>query len=349
MSHFTENYDEARGLFLDAAEAAGFRTMRYRISNEESPELFQDYALLRRDPKKILVQISGVHGVEGYVGSAIQRELLRQPFGESGPSLLFVHSLNPYGMAFYRRNNAENVDLNRNYRRGPALPNPDYALFDSYLNPQSRFQFFTGLAKAFFNKTRIGNSRTNQAVAAGQVKNPRGLFYMGERVQREIYLLQEFLRAHASEAEVAGVIDLHSGLGEFGSELLFVDKEAEASAPDFFSQKFGRPVASADPDAGYYKPQGPLSDAIRDALPKAKLFYVLQEFGAHSATKTLGALREENFEWGRRPKGAIRPEKVKRAILEAFCPKDAGWREKVKELGALRWNQLEKALVDQLR
>jgi hypothetical protein len=293
----------------------------------------------------MLVQISGVHGVEGYVGSAIQRSLLASEFGDEGPSLLFVHALNPYGMAFYRRNNGGNVDLNRNFRKGPAKPNPDYRLFNSYLNPESRIEFYTGMVRGFLAKRRIGDPRTNQAVAAGQVQNPRGLFYMGNTVQREIYLLQEFLRAHASDAEKVAVIDLHSGLGEFGSELLFVDKDIEPEAPQFFSRIFGRQVSSADPNAGYYKNQGPLSDAIHDALPKAKLFYVLQEFGAHSATFTLNALRHENYEWHRRPKGSLRPEQIKNAIMEAFCPKDKTWRENVVKLGVLRWKQALEALV----
>jgi hypothetical protein len=338
-----EVYAEAREHFLEAAEKAGFRTMRYRISNEESPELFQDYALLRRDPKKVLVQISGVHGVEGYLGSAIQRKILARDFSPEGPSLLFIHALNPYGMAFYRRANAENVDLNRNFRSGPARPNPDYDHFNSYLNPRSRFEFFTGLAKGFYHKKRLGPARTNQAVAAGQVKFPRGLFYMGDRVQREVYLLQEFLRAHCTEAEVATVIDLHSGLGAFGSELLFVDQDSEPSAPEYLSTLFGRPVSSADPKQGFYKNQGPLSDAIRQALPKTKLYYVLQEFGAHSAGFTLNALREENFEWHLRPKGGERLPKIRDAMLEAFFPRDPKWRENAITLGELRWSQAEAA------
>lgn len=342
--NFPEEYQHARSLFVDAAENAGFRHMRYKISHEENPELYQDYAFLRRNPKKLLIQISGVHGIEGYMGSAIQRALLEEKISDEGPSLLFVHALNPFGMALYRRANGENVDLNRNFRKGPAKPNPDYEYFNSYLNPTSRLEFYTGVVKGFANRHRIGRARTNQAVAAGQVKFPKGLFYMGERVQREVFLLQEFLRAHGKDAEEVVVIDLHSGLGAFGDENLFVDRDSEPTAPEFFTTAFDRPVSAADPNAGFYKNQGPLSEAIKDALPMAKMLYALQEFGAHSAGFTLNALREENFEWHVRPAGAERPESIRSSMLEAFLPRNTAWRENVLKTGILRWKQALAAL-----
>lgn len=346
MSFFSREYSEAREKFLGAAEAAGCRSLRYRVPAEESPELFIDLALLRRDPGKVLLHVCGVHGIEGYVGSAIQSARLKEGFRGDGPSVLFVHALNPYGMAFYRRGNKENVDLNRNYLRArdPGL-NPEYELFRSYLGPQSELEFWTGLAKAYFAYKRIGKGRSAQAIASGQTRHPDGLFYCGERVAREILLLQDFLRSHfAAEAREVLAIDVHSGLGDYGGELLFVDEDTDPEAPPFFANAFGRPTSTPDPDEGTYKNNGRFSDALRDALPGAKVRYVLQEFGTYPDTKVLNATRRENFAWHMHKVGSRAHDRAAEGIYEAFVPEDHGWREKVLGLGLERLRQAETAL-----
>ena len=64
---------------------------------------------------------SGVHGVEGYSGSAIQHKLLSTlpkwyKNDENQPVIMFVHAVNPFGMALNRRFNENSVDINRNYK-----------------------------------------------------------------------------------------------------------------------------------------------------------------------------------------------------------------------------------------
>lgn len=308
------------------------------MPTEDSPELYQDYALLRRGPNLVL-HISGVHGIEGYAGSALQEEILRELKPESeGPSLLFLHALNPGGMAFYRRNNPFNVDLNRNFRKGPAKPNPDYAAFANYMAPKSRLGFFTGFLQAAWAYQRMGRARAVQAIASGQVTFPDGMFYMGQTVQREIALLQQVLVAHAKDAAKIAVLDVHTGLGDFLQESLFVDDELDDGS--FVQSTFQRSVTKSDPKDGIYQNQGRLSDSIRAALPQSTLQYVLQEFGTYPPRHTLNAVREENFEWHRRPAGVERPEKIRRQMMEAFCPESQEWRANFVAVGKKRFQQL---------
>lgn len=342
MSAFSATYEEARERFLAAADEAGFRHLRFRVPHEDAAELFLDFALLRRDPKRLLIHFSGVHGIEGYAGSAVQTALLGEPLPPGDASLLFVHAVNPYGMKYYRRANGSNVDLNRNFRKGPARPNADYALFAPYLNPESPGELRWGKALGIWRSLRLGRARSAQAVASGQVSHPRGLFYMGDRVQRELVLLQELFRGHCKEAETVVAIDLHTGLGNWGQEQLFVDVDADPTLPEFVQRTFARPADLGDPKAGSYVNQGRFSDAVREILPQAR--YVLQEFGTRSPIRTLDALRLENFEWHRRPAEAPRPEEIRRAMMDVFCPEDAGWRARVLELGAQRWRQAAAAL-----
>jgi hypothetical protein len=338
------DYAAARAGFEADSDKAGLRTFRMRVPYENQPELFLDFALRKGAPGRALVLLSGTHGIEGYAGSHIQRLLLRE-LPEGGPSLLFVHAVNPYGMALYRRANGQNVDLNRSFNR-TKVENADYDYFDSYLNPRSGLEFYTGFLRAAIAKARIGNARTRQAVAAGQMHRPHGLFFTGQEIQREVKLVQEVLRTHLAGVKHLTVLDLHTGLGDYGGEMLFVDHDRESDSPEYFERAFGRPCDVPDPSAGAYSIHGRISDAFREALPQAKLRYCLQEFGTLSATRVLHALRRENFDWRFRPPGSPPPPAVKTAMLAAFLPEDPGWRESIVALGCERWRQAWKALSE---
>src|SRR3982751_782942 len=55
-------------------------------------------------PRRVFVHSSGVHGVEGYAGSAIQLQWLERgmPALRDGDAILLAHMLNPYGAAWLR-------------------------------------------------------------------------------------------------------------------------------------------------------------------------------------------------------------------------------------------------------
>ncbi len=341
---FETDYHLARERFHDAAEAAGLRTLRVRVPYENQSELFIDFALAKRDPNKALVQLSGVHGIEGYAGSVIQRQILTSLPSE-GPSLLFVHAVNPYGMALYRRANGENADLNRSFNPEPVR-NDDYRFFNSYLNPNSGLEFYTGQLLGALARLRLGELRTRQAVAAGQADFPTGLFFTGHGLQREVRLLREFMRSHFPGAEHLTILDLHTGLGEFKKEMLFVDHDRELDSPAYFEKAFGRKPNTPDPGAGSYAIHGRISDSIRQALPKAKMRYCLQEFGTLKASRVINALRRENFDWRFRAPGSPPAEAVRIAMLEAFLPEDQSWRQHAVALGVERWKQAWKALAE---
>ena len=294
---FSENYVEAREHFIQAAENAGFRVSRFRVPYEESPDLFIDLALLRRNPKSLLLHISGVHGVEGYAGSAVQEAILSETFTAEGPSILLVHALNPFGMAFFRRNNGENVDLNRNFILDRSkVKNPNYRFFHSYLNPNNRWQYYFGLLQAWIHFKRLGLSESSAAIAKGQKDFP-GLFYAGERTQREISLLLDYLKNNFKDVETVFGLDVHTGLGEFAQESLFVNEAQEPKGTKYFDSVFQRSIDIEDPAKGLYTNIGPLSDAIRSLFPKAQVHFVVQEFGTYPAIHTLGALRKQNLVW----------------------------------------------------
>src|SRR5215831_12834065 len=132
---FSSDYRTARERFLRAAEQRRAALTAYAIEprGARGEELSVDVAYVGpRDPGVLLVVSSGLHGVEGFAGSAIQHQLLTaQLDGLALPraaGLLLVHALNPFGFATLRRVNESNVDLHRNFLRHPDehVLSPDY-------------------------------------------------------------------------------------------------------------------------------------------------------------------------------------------------------------------------------
>ena len=79
-AHFPADYAAARRRFLAAAEARGARidTRPIPARGPRGEELALDVAYIGPAfPERLLVVSSGIHGVEGFAGSAIQHQLLR--------------------------------------------------------------------------------------------------------------------------------------------------------------------------------------------------------------------------------------------------------------------------------
>ena len=131
---FSNSYSEAREKFQEAVAAAGGRaeSFKHPCFGPGGEELAADAVWFGpSDASRVLVLISGTHGVEGYCGSGAQIDWLRREEFKLLPAdtgVLIIHAINPYGFAWTRRVNEDNVDVNRNWVDFSAPPpaNPGY-------------------------------------------------------------------------------------------------------------------------------------------------------------------------------------------------------------------------------
>ncbi len=282
--------------------------------------------------RRILLHSSGLHGVEGFAGSAIQLQLLDNfPALPPDTALILVHILNPYGMAWLRRVNAGNVDLNRNFLIGEEHSGAPqaYAELDSFLNPRtppSRDFYFLKSAWLIF---RRGMPALKQAVVGGQYEYPRGLFFGGRKVEEELEKYGAFLRRSLSSAEYVIAMDVHTGLGKFGEETLLVESGNYETLRKGLSSRVVPLEAESGPA---YRIRGGLQNLVFQGAPHAKVHFIGEEFGTYPAAKVLHALREENrwHHYG----DAAKDHAVKRTLKDTFCPPSESWRRSVLERGA---------------
>ena len=145
---FSPSYQVARERFLAAAARLEARLEKLTLDARGplGEELAIDVALVG-DPasRSTVVVSSGLHGIEGFFGSAMQLawmgRLMKDPSAlPDQTSAVLVHAINPYGFAWRRRCDEKNVDLNRNYLREDepyAGAPPGYAELHDLMNPPS--------------------------------------------------------------------------------------------------------------------------------------------------------------------------------------------------------------------
>jgi predicted deacylase len=340
-AYFSADYFAARRAFLDAAARAGAEVRAHRISTGglRGEELFIDTARLgASSPARLLILTSGVHGVEGHAGSALQQLFLRELADSNRAAdvgVLLAHALNPYGFAHGRRVNENNVDLNRNaLARFPGPVNSTYRVLNGWLNPSSpparHGDFWTG---ALLHTLRLGPKALRQAVAGGQYEFPRGLFYGGREQEESLRIFSDILMAaDFGHVETAVHLDLHSGLGKFGRLHLYAEHPAGSAELRRWRETFGagRVTSAQSSQGGGYAASGVLSDITRRAFAGRTVLAATLEAGTYSATRVLRALREENRAHF---SGSASLARTRTDLNEVFCPVDRAWRKALVEQG----------------
>ena len=342
---FSPSYEVARRRFRESGRAAGAALEQHQVDiGEADCDLTIDVATVGgRAPSWAVVVSSGVHGVEGFVGSAIQLAWLSDRTADESPpgdgAVVLIHAVNPYGFTRLRRTNEHNVDLNRNFldTAGAYTGAPDgYETLDPFLNPASppsRLEPFR--LKALWHIRRHGLPALKDAVAGGQYRFPRGLFFGGHGPASSTRIMRQHLAGWLGGAPRAMHVDLHSGLGAQGRYRLLLEESARSPNVEWYRDIFGSEVVEPLATAGgtAYAAAGTLGGRAMRHLGDAGYRFVCAEVGTYPIVRVLGALRAENRAhfFGRPGSGAH--QRAKAELLECFCPRSTRWRARVVEQG----------------
>ncbi|ORC90764.1 uncharacterized protein TM35_000071880 [Trypanosoma theileri] len=343
---FAQSYHAARGKFIEAAKKAKAQLERHVVLHEDGFEYTVDTAFLRgKNSGRLLVHMSGTDGVEGYIGSAIQVKLLEEWNNSrpEGSSVLFVHAVNPYGMAHFRTTNENNVNLNRNYRsaedwKSVLARDPNIAKYDDIVAPlmlsrapriADRFVFLYHIIKAFVTK---GFYAFKTAIISGQYHHPEGMSFGGREEQRSIAVLRSILTKYAAEAsEKSIVVDVHTGHGTWGDDVIVAStNEDESLAKSIFTAG----VIKGGPSAGYEHSNGFIIPT--DILGKNTLV-VEQEFGTVNYIFMIRAIFLENAAY-RYANGSYVHEVMREWMRDAFYPQSIKYKMNVLKKGVDRFD-----------
>ena len=346
------DYTSFRNEFLSKAALSGLShlSIQHALQGPDQEPLFTDYVFSPEKKKKVLIHLSGVHGVEGYIGSLIQSEILSKiKFQNPNYQTVFVHAVNPYGMAWYHRTNAENVDLNRNGLKDFNLSNPYYGHFKKILTSTRPVAMIWELIKLLPIIFQLGIPETVKTVASGQSQYPDSLFYTGKNLQPELQTLIKTLKSLISDDCEIYVLDVHSGLGKLADELLIVDSREEETTV-FFENCFQKKIFDPSKEKNAYPAHGGMPSLLKQHWPSEKIFHVFQEFGTRNfITVILTLVKQTAFICAKDHSNPVALENLKKIMLHSFFPFENEWREKCKNNGVLRYDQIKNFLIDELR
>ncbi len=341
VTAFSPNYVTARQRFRNAATARGWSLDSQAVENvgPDDCELFWDaaYSPVTGTDKAIIIS-SGLHGVEGFFGSAVQLAFLesQRRLADTGIRYLFLHGLNPYGFAWLRRFTEDNVDLNRNFLLPgePYAGAPEgYAALDGLLNPKcppSRWEPFR--LKALLAVAGQGMNSLRQTIAAGQYEFPQGLFFGGLAPSATSRWLAAHLPRWLEGVQDVLHLDIHTGLGRWGDSKLLIDYELTAFQRQRLSDWFGSDSFEIGAESEVaYPTRGSFGKWCVSQGWAANYLYACAEVGTYDPIHVLGALRAENqaHHWSTDASTVARW--AKQRLKESFCPSSPGWRAQTVE------------------
>ena len=330
------DYPAARAAFIAAATAAGARQASYPhpLQGPAGEALSVDVAELGpADAEHVVLVTSATHGVEGYCGSALQTEWLTNHLADrpEGVRVIHVHALNPFGMAWHRRVNEDNVDLNRNFPdwSQPLPANPGYEELADVLVPAdwspAEQQRTTEVLLTYAAENGFPQLQT--VVSGGQYTVPTGIFYGGNGPVWSHRFLREFCATALAAARRVTIIDLHTGLGPWGVGELIASAapgdplfdRAKVIWDDAVSMMTGDSVSAVL--AGDW-------NAVADELaPHAVVTPMTIEYGVVDLVTVLQSLRADAWLWAHGdPRGPEAPA-IRAQVRAAFADDDPSWIE----------------------
>ncbi len=334
LTTFSVDYYRARARFRQAAQNLGWQLESHPVYQDLTQELTIDVAC---SPSTLnqptIIVSSGLHGAEGFFGSAAQLAVMANPLS-SAVRWVFVHALNPYGFAHVRRCNEDNIDLNRNF----LLPGesysgspPEYSNIDAWLNPaHPRSNFDPFWWRAIGSALRRGVKPLQQTISEGQYEFPQGLMFGGKAPSRTLLILQENLLRWVGDATQIMHLDLHTGLGKSATYQLLMDTVISAPLLQKLQHYFGSKSIVSDQKNKAYTPRGSICKWCQNLLSTRSYTYFCAEFGTYPSWKVLSGLRQENqaYHWPHPNAFDVNPAS-KQYFQELFCPQSTSWREQV--------------------
>ncbi len=335
------SYADARAAFLDAAAAANARltSVAHPLPGIDGEPLFVDVAEVGPESGgNVVIVVSGTHGVEGYLGSALQRHHLETLSFETtdadradGPTLVFIHALNPYGFSWVRRVNEDNVDLNRNFGdwSQPQPANPRYADFAETLVPPSwsdEDQQRT-LGELMTALEEIGIDELQQIVSGGQFDHPTGIFYGGTGPTWSNRWLSGFLAQRLQGVDRAAIIDLHTGLGPWSHGELI---SSDAPASDAYQRQtewWNDVISMADDASVSADLTGDWLGSVGALVPDTELTGVAIEYGTVDPISVLQSLRADAVLHASGDPTSPEAKQIREQVRGAFIDDDPAWLE----------------------
>jgi hypothetical protein len=349
MTTIPASYESSRERFRARLETIRARWSAAQLTSHAlEDDLTMDwiYAEPLKTKEKLVVISTAQHGIEGYMGSAALELFIEEFLPRLDPQTtgaLLIHAINPWGMKHRKRNNKNNVDLNRNFVDDDfaALENinANYPALNWLLNPPKAVTNLALDRINFIGQTLrtladYGVKRVREAALMGQYRFPQGIYFGGTELQPETKVLMDLYRKTYQGYRTIIHLDLHTGYGP-RTQMTVVTSPQEKMTADETTRRYNAArVAAANPD-DFYTMHGDMIDwEYRLVGDEAHYFGAACEFGTFGEGILQGArslqitiLKNRANQFGA---SASAQSWIDREYGELYLPSEPAWFEKAK-------------------
>ncbi len=331
-SCFGSTYAEACRTFLEASAQLGLQAASYPhpLRGPGGEELATHVVRLGRpDAGRLLILVSGVHGLEGLAGSGCQVAWLRSQAPHALPedtAVLLIHMLNPWGSAWRRRQTEDNVDLNRNFQRfGEKLPeNPEYERLHEAVAGRDPAGWACANERVAAFRREEGEGAYAKALFMGQHEHPDGIGFGGRAPTWSNRTLHQILDDHAGPVQHTAVLDIHTGLGPYGHGTLLSTDAPGSPGLEMSRRLYGPAVIPFNHERKTpYMISGDIYSGIRAHLP-GQVAALGVEFGTDEP-EILFQLQIDDCRTTDPRNIAVHDAKVRKALQAFFVPASPDW------------------------
>ena len=348
--YYSENWYQATEKFRNNAENFG-DCLKWCVSDRTKYDI--PYVLIGNGPHKVVIN-SGVHGIEGYFGSAAQNMFLTEyvplfdNFIRDNYTIVLVHVINGWGMQHRMRevrdfaHDGALVDLNRNFgidfSRSDELPkNPKYDIaHDLLLSAPDEINKKKAIKK--FRNEHLQDG-VWAAISNGQYKHPYGLFYGGCAPMTENKMTMNIYDdIMTPDTKSLTSIGLHTGLGHFNRKLGHVTGQMLVSHPmahnntRFFCSLLGTkiPVDSDEKAISHPTLLGDLVDCLENRYKSHNVPIRTADFEIGTGEFPIMSPVNKRMDMGDARYDLLHYGKInpitREHLTESWYPSDAGWR-----------------------
>lgn len=352
--YFPLTYENSRGRFNQSLELLTSNWPDARLEHHplsSHPELSMDWMWAEPQKRENLIILSTAeHGIEGYVGSAMQYLFMQEFIPRLNPEntgVLLIHALNPWGMAHFERYNENHVDLNRNFIADGNYDkayNPDYTQLARLILPRRRIGWVSGETLLFgvnllVTLARHGSSFIREGTLKGQYRDPQGVYFGGDVRQEETDVMMALLKKAFMGYKSILHLDMHTGYGP-RYQMSMVNSPLEPLSSAEAAAKFNYPLVVKTNPEEFYTIKGDMIDydyhIHETEYPDRELFATSFEFGTFGDSLLAGirSLRAEVMDNQLSVHGARNETiaaQVRREFKALFYPDEKQWQDKALE------------------
>jgi len=345
LHYFSGTYETARQRFNETAQHILSRhyPKLTHDSLEQEASLYSDWWHGQSGNNSTLfILSSGLHGIEGYAGSAMQLQFLSDHMKQLNTGevdVLLIHGINAYGMKYHRKETPHNLNLNRNAIHDFSkadLRNSGFddlqSLFIKWSGSGRRLDYVPFTIHVLYDLIRLGPHAFLKAATLGQFNHPTS-FYYGGRTQDAYFsdVLSRLVDTLSAYRHVV-MLDCHTGYGLAKQVQLVMSSDDPRRAKEV--KAYTRyPIVNQPRDKQFYAIEGEWLNYFYQETKKRDIGFLgltieCGTLGKHpfALLRILKATIDENRIFF---KQAVSPRRIMERFDSLYIPKSKQWRRSI--------------------